>query len=98
VVPVRHVAPGGGVEFELDPVTGHRAWRVAGRWATVGQARKTAGDGAVDRILRTVVADLRAHAREAEAGERLRLRSLAAELWRGRYGAEDEAAAQSRLF
>lgn len=86
------------MEFELDPASGHRAWRVAGRWATVAQARRMAGDGAVDHILRIVVADLRAHAREAEAGERERLRRLAAELWQGRFGAEDATAAQPRLF
>ena len=86
VAPVRHVVPGGGVEFEFDPATGHTAWRVAGRWASVNQARRVAGDQAVDRILRTTVARLRADARTADGSERERLRRLAATLWGGRRG------------
>ena len=50
MAPIRQVAPGGGVEFEVDPSTGHSAWRVAGRRANVARARSVAGDGAVDRI------------------------------------------------
>ncbi|MFM9125636.1 MAG: hypothetical protein ACKOSO_10980, partial [Actinomycetota bacterium] len=62
MAPVRHAAPGGGVEFELDPETGHAAWRVDGRRAGVQRARQVAGDASVDRILRAVVRELRARA------------------------------------
>lgn len=99
VAPVRHVVPGGGVEFEFDPTTGHTAWRVAGRWARVDQARRVAGDDAVDRILRATVARLRAEARDADAEERDRLRRLAAAVWAGRrVGADADEAEQPRLF
>ncbi len=86
------------MEFEGDPATGHVAWRVAGRRAGVARARAVAGDGAVDRILRDAVTQVRAQAREAPtAEERESLRGFAGRLWRERHGptgADD----QSRLF
>ncbi len=98
MAPIRQVAPGGGVEFEVDPGTGHAAWRVAGRRANVARARAVAGDGAVDRILRHVIAELREQAREAERGEeRTALRAFAGQLWTTRYGTAP-ADDQSRLF
>ena len=97
MAPVRHAAPGGGVEFELDPETGHAAWRVDGRRAGVRRARQVAGDASVDRILRAVVRDLRARA--AAAGEDgARLRALAGRLWVERHGQAAGADPQERLF
>jgi hypothetical protein len=96
MAPIRQVAPGGGVEFELDPTTGHAAWRVAGRRASVARARSVAGDGAVDRILRDVVAQLRGQAAEG-ADDRAELRALAGRLWAGRHG-DAEPDPQDRLF
>jgi hypothetical protein len=97
MAPIRQVAPGGGVEFEVDPSTGHSAWRVAGRRANVARARSVAGDGAVDRILRDTIAQLRAQA--AEGGEdRDQLRSFAGRLWISRHGDAPVADDQNRLF
>lgn len=97
MAPLRHVAPGGGVEFEVDPESGHAAWRVGGRRAGVQRARAVAGDAAVERILRTSVRDLRARAVDAGPdGERLR--ALAGRLWRERHGPAAAADAQDRLF
>ena len=97
MAPIRQVAPGGGVEFEVDPSTGHSAWRVAGRRANVARARSVAGDGAVDRILRDTIAQLRAQA--AEGGEdREELRSFAGRLWITRHGDAPVADDQNRLF
>ncbi len=97
MAPIRQVAPGGGVELEVDPATGHAAWRVAGRRASVARARSVAGDGAVDRILRDVVRQLRAQA--AQGGDdRGELRALAGRLWTGRHGAKGDAETQERLF
>ncbi len=97
MAPLRHAAPGGGVEFEVDPESGHVAWRVGGRRAGVQRARAVAGDAAVDRILRASVRDLRARAVGAGPdGERLR--ALAGRLWRERHGAGAAADAQDRLF
>ena len=84
------------MEFEVDPSTGHAAWRVAGRRASVARARSVAGDGAVDRILRDVIAQLRGHA--ADGGDdRAELRALAGRLWAGRHG-DVEPDPQDRLF
>ena len=98
MAPIRHVAAGGGVEFEVDPATGHTAWRVAGRWAAVGRARAVAGDGAVDQILRTTVAMLRVQALDIPE-DRERLRLLAGRIWRERMGDRTEReSGQPRLF
>lgn len=97
MAPIRQVAPGGGVEFEVDPSTGHAAWRVAGRRASVARARSVAGDGAVDRMLRDVVAQLRAQAAEGP-DDRVELRALAGRIWLGRHGEVAERSAQDRLF
>ena len=97
MAPIRQVAPGGGVEFEVDPATGHAAWRVGGRRATVVRARAVAGDGAVDRILRDVVRQLRTQAAEGGDGH-ADLRALAGRLWVGRHGAAPGADPQERLF
>ncbi|MGI9117625.1 MAG: hypothetical protein ACR2JV_08335 [Gaiellales bacterium] len=97
MAPIRQVAPGGGVELEVDPPTGHVAWRVAGRRSGVARARAVAGDAAVDRILRETIAQLRAQA--AEGGEdRVELRDLAGRLWRTRHGDAPAGEPQSRLF
>ena len=98
MAPIRQVAPGGGVELEVDPSTGHVAWRVAGRRSSVARARSVAGDGAVDRILRDVVAQIRAAARDAADGERAELRDLAGRIWRGRRGDVPAVDPQERLF
>ena len=87
------------MEFEFDPATGHTAWRVAGRWASVDQARRVGGDVAIDGILRSTVARLRDEARSAEGPERERLRRLAAGLWAGRRGGgQAPVDDQPRLF
>jgi hypothetical protein len=97
MAPLRHAAPGGGVEFEVDPETGHAAWRVDGRRVGVQRARAVAGDASVDRILRASVRELRARALDAGAdGERLR--ALAGRIWRERRGPAAGADAQDRLF
>ena len=97
MAPVRHAAPGGGVEFELDPETGHAAWRVDGRRAGVQRARQVAGDASVDRILRAVVRELRGRAVEAGA-DGARLRALAGRLWVERHGQAAGPDPQERLF
>lgn len=97
MAPIRQVAPGGGVELEVDPSTGHVAWRVAGRRSTVMRARSVAGDGAVDRILRDVVGQLRAAARDG-GDDRGELRALAGAIWTGRHGGTPERDPQERLF
>lgn len=97
MAPVRHAAPGGGVEFELDPETGHAAWRVDGRRAGVRRARQVAGDASVDRILRAVVRELRVRAAGAGA-DAPRLRALAGRLWLERHGSAPGADPQERLF
>ena len=98
MAPIRHVAPGGGAEFEVDPTTGHAAWRVGGRRVDVARARAVAGDAAVDQILRTAVAQLRAAAAAADE-EGPRLRSLAGGIWRERHGASPTAGeGPTRLF
>ena len=99
MAPIRQVAPGGNVEFEVDAASQHAAWRVAGKRASVTRARAVAGDEAVDRILRAVIAQLRDTA--VTAGEdSAALRSFAAKIWAGRHGgvvtpASDES---NRLF
>ena len=85
------------MELEVDPSTGHVAWRVAGRRATVARARSVAGDGAVDRILRDVVGQLRAAAR-AGGDDRDDLRALAGRIWVGRHGSAPGPDPQERLF
>lgn len=85
------------MEFEADPSTGHSAWRVAGRRASVARARSVAGDGAVDRILRETIAQLRAQA--AEGGDdREQLRAFAGRLWLTRHGDTPGGGDQNRLF
>ncbi|MEI6624984.1 MAG: hypothetical protein WCO40_01435 [Thermoleophilia bacterium] len=99
MAPIRQVAPGGNVEFEVDVASQHAAWRVAGKRASVTRARAVAGDEAVDQILRGVIAQLREAA--TTAGEDgAALRAFAAKIWAGRNGgaaapADDE---QNRLF
>jgi hypothetical protein len=97
MAPIRQAAPGGGVEFEVDPATGHAAWRVAGRRAGVARARAVAGEGAVDRILRDVIAQLR---QQAAGGDerRVELRELAGRLWLDRHGETAGRDPQERLF
>ncbi len=97
VAPIRQVAPGGGVEFEVDPASGHTAWRVAGRRATVVRARAVAGDEAVDRILRDVVAQLRVAALLG-GDDRGQLRALAGRIWLDRNGTGTAKIDQGRLF
>ncbi len=85
------------MEFEVDPSTGHSAWRVAGRRASVSRARTVAGDGAVDRILRETIAQLRAQA--ADGGpDREALRAFAGRLWLERHGDASAPDDQNRLF
>jgi hypothetical protein len=101
MAPIRHVAPGGGVELEVDPASGHAAWRVAGRRATVTRARAVAGDGAVDAMLRRTLRELRAAAAAADGdAAAVDLRALAARLWAERTGGGRAAAAgeEPRLF
>ena len=99
MAPIRQVAPGGNVEFEVDVASQHAAWRVAGKRAPVSRARAVAGDEAVDRILRGVIAQLREAA--VTAGEdSAAIRAFAATIWAGRNGgaqapADDEP---NRLF
>jgi hypothetical protein len=85
------------VEFEVDPSTGHSAWRVAGRRSNVARARAVAGDGAVDRILRETIAQLRAQA--ADGGDdSSELRAFAGRLWLTRHGSAPTPDDQNRLF
>ena len=99
MAPIRQVAPGGTVEFEVDVASQHAAWRVAGKRASVTRARAVAGDEAVDRILRGVIAQLRETA--TTAGEdSAALRAFAGKIWAGRNAgaaspADDD---QNRLF
>ncbi|MSO47035.1 MAG: hypothetical protein EXQ67_02975 [Thermoleophilia bacterium] len=99
MAPIRQVAPGGNVEFEVDAASQHAAWRVAGKRATVTRARAVAGDEAVDRILRTVVAQLRGDAVTA-GDDSAALRTFAAMIWAGRNGGTTAQAGteQNRLF
>ena len=97
MAPIRQVAPGGGVEFEVDPSTGHSAWRVVGRRANVARARAVAGDGAVDRILRETIAQLRAQAADGGEGA-AELRAFAGRLWVTRHGDAPLPEDQNRLF
>ncbi len=97
MAPLSHVAPGGGVEFEVDPESGHAAWRVGGRRAGVQRARAVAGDAAVDRILRACIRELRGRA-VAAGPDGERLRALAGRLWRERWGQAASQDAQDRLF
>ncbi|PHX81813.1 MAG: hypothetical protein CK540_00525 [Thermoleophilia bacterium] len=99
MAPIRQVAPGGNVEFEVDAASQHAAWRVAGKRASVTRARAVAGDEAVDRILRDVIAQLRDTA--VTAGEdSAALRSFAATIWAGRGGGAATVASDqsNRLF
>lgn len=99
MAPIRQVAPGGNVEFEVDAASQHAAWRVAGKRASVTRARAVAGDEAVDRILRDVIAQLRDAA--VTAGEdSAALRSFAATIWAGRNGGVATPASDqsNRLF
>lgn len=99
MAPIRKVAPGGNVEFEVDVASHHAAWRVAGKRASVTRARAVAGDEAVNRILRGVIAQLRDDA--VTAGEDgAALRAFAATIWAGRHGgaAAPATGEQNRLF